>query len=58
MLEGKLTCVSFPSWYNVFYGNIVVQVAKLTHVIFHSPCNVVRNALVLVRRKAKNPLIV
>ena len=58
VLEGKLTCVIFSSWHNVVYGNVVVQVPNLTCIIFHSPCTVVRNSLVLLRRKAKKPLIV
>ena len=50
MLEGNLTCVRFPSWSNVFDGNVFVPIGNLTHVSFHSPCNVVvRNALVLVQ---------
>ena len=51
-VERKLTCFRFPSWHNLFYGNVVVPVANATHVSFHSPWIGFRNVLVLVRRKA------
>ena len=36
VLEGKVTCVRLPSWWNVFDGNVVVPVGKITRVRFHS----------------------
>ena len=49
VLEGKLTCVRFPSWCNVFYGNVVISIKKLTCVRFNSPHDVVViNSLVFV----------
>ena len=54
VLERKLTCFIFPSWHNVFYGNVVVPVAKVTHVRFHSPWNGFRNFLMFLRRKSNS----
>ena len=49
VLEGKLAWIRIHSWCNVFHANVVVPVGKITHVIFHSPFNVVvRNSIVLV----------
>ena len=41
VLEENPTCITIPSWCNVFDDNVAVQDEKLTHVILHSPRNVV-----------------
>jgi hypothetical protein len=49
-IEGQIPCITFPSWFNVVFGNALVLVLKgnLTCVRFCSWCNGVSgNALVL-----------
>jgi hypothetical protein len=52
MIESKLACVRFISWFNVILGNelVLVLYGKIACASFPSYCNVVvfGNALVLV----------
>ena len=57
VLEGSLTWVRFPSWWSVFYGNVVVPVGNLTLINFDSTFNVVDSNILVILLEGKRRCI-